>query len=147
MKLTARDTRYDFSERDTVVLFLPEGYQDGKGAVIPEGISHITNQANLGFFKGKSGECAFIPLAGEPALIIAGLGKPDEITRETLRNASASAVDTARRIAPYSAKPARAGSGVTRTWMSTVAPGAMVGDRHPAPVSGAVMSFPPAGAV
>jgi len=98
MKLTARKTGHEFGERDTMALFLPEGGEDVKGAEIPDDISHIVDRANLGFFGGKSGECAFIPIAGRPALIIAGLGKPAEITRETLRNSAASVTGTARKM-------------------------------------------------
>lgn len=136
MKLTAQKIRYDFSERDTVVLFLSEGHDDGKAAGIPEGISHITNQANLGFFRGKSGECAFIPIAGRPALIITGLGKPGEITLETLRNASAAAVDTARKkkIAALDIIPPRLENRGEKEVIASLAEGTYLGnygfDRH-----------------
>lgn len=98
MKLNALKKKYRFNEQDTLVLFLPEDHKKKKGAGIPDEISRITERANLGFFKGKSGECSFIPIAGNPSLIIAGLGKPAEITRETLRNSAASVIDSARRM-------------------------------------------------
>ncbi|MGV7928294.1 MAG: leucyl aminopeptidase [Spirochaetota bacterium] len=97
MKFTARDTGFDFTGHDTLALFIDEnaGQIEHKG--LPEAISHIADRANLGFFTGKSGESLFVPLSGHPALILMGLGKAGEITRESLRNAAASVIDACKK--------------------------------------------------
>ncbi|HSV96491.1 MAG TPA: leucyl aminopeptidase [Spirochaetota bacterium] len=97
MKLTAREAKFDFTVRDTLALFLSEDFALKKGAGIPDQISHITSTANLGFFRAKSGESLFLPLSDQPSLIFAGLGKADEISRESLRNAAAGIIDICRK--------------------------------------------------
>ncbi len=97
MKLTAREAKFDFTGHDTVVLFLAEDFAHKKGAAVPDIISHITKKVNLEFFKGKSGESLLLPLSDQPSLLLAGLGKAGEISRESLRNAAAGIIDICRK--------------------------------------------------
>ncbi len=97
MKLIARGKKFDFTGRDTVALFLAENFAVEKDAGIPGNLSPVTDRANLGFFRGKSGESLFVPLNGQPSLLLAGLGKAGDITRESLRNAASGVIDVCRK--------------------------------------------------
>ncbi|MDY6968311.1 MAG: leucyl aminopeptidase [Spirochaetota bacterium] len=64
---------------------------------IPEDLSYIKENIDLKLFKGKSKEILFLPFKEFPNTVIVGLGKKDEITRETLRCVASPVVDVCRK--------------------------------------------------
>jgi leucyl aminopeptidase len=97
MKLIARDRTLTFSTKDTVALFLTEEFKKEMGKQVPTELMFVREKTNMEHFRGKAGETLFIPLAGSPALVLAGLGKKDDLTRESLRNAAASVIEVCRK--------------------------------------------------
>ena len=72
------------------VLFAAEG--ESKDDFFPDALANIKESFELGAFKGKSGEFAYVPLKSI-SLLIVGIGK--SATPETIRRAAASAVRSA----------------------------------------------------
>ncbi len=97
MKLAAIKTSLDFTEKDTIVVFLSDDHQKNRIGLYPEGMNTVIGRANLSLIKGKSGEVVFLPLKDAPTLIISGLGKREEITRESLRNSAGAAIDLCKK--------------------------------------------------
>lgn len=97
MKITAREIKFDFKSKDTVAIFLTEEFQKEKLAQIPSQLSFIKEKISFRYFKGKAGEIMFVSMSDSPAIIVAGLGKREDITRESLRNAAASVIETCKR--------------------------------------------------
>jgi len=97
MKITAREKKFDFKPKDTIAIFLTEEYQKENLAQIPPTLSFIKEKISFRYFKAKPGEVMFAAMSDSPAVIIAGLGKREDITRESLRNAAASVIETCKR--------------------------------------------------
>lgn len=89
MKLHAKGEKPDFRKDDTVILFLTEEYQKETDVAIPPELSFVREGMDLGFFKGKGGEAVFLPFRNHPNVVIQGIGKKADVTRESLRNAAA----------------------------------------------------------
>ncbi len=97
MKLIARDRKLTFGSKDTIALFLTEEFKKEMGKQVPTELMFIREKTNMEHFRAKTGETLFVPLAGSPAFVLAGLGKKDELTRESLRNAGATVVEVCRK--------------------------------------------------
>ncbi|TAL39094.1 MAG: leucyl aminopeptidase [Spirochaetes bacterium] len=97
MKLTARDRIFSFSSRDTIALLLTEEYRKELAKQVPTDLLFVREKTNLDHFRGKQGEMLFIPLAGSPTVILSGLGKKADLTRESVRNTSAAVAETCRK--------------------------------------------------
>lgn len=97
MKLAAIKTSLDFTGKDTIVVFLSDDHQKNRTGLYPEGMNTVMGRANLSLIKGKNGEVVFLPLKDAPTLIISGLGKREEITRESLRNSAGAAIDLCKK--------------------------------------------------
>lgn len=97
MKLSAAKMRFDFKKGEVIAIFLSEGFQREGEKQIPAELVFIKEEFNLGYFKGKNGETLFIPLKNSPAIILTGLGKKDEISRETLRNSTSGIIEICKK--------------------------------------------------
>lgn len=96
MKLIVKK-KYDFTNLDIVAIFLTEEYNKEIDTQIPQELSFIKDRIDLSFFKGKSSEVLFLPFNDLPNIIITGIGKKDEINKESLRNCSNSIVAICRK--------------------------------------------------
>ncbi|OHD67382.1 MAG: hypothetical protein A2W19_00255 [Spirochaetes bacterium RBG_16_49_21] len=96
MNLAARKKEFKFKNTDTVALFVGEkGATDYRKALPPE-FSYVNARIDLDFFKGKQSETAFLPFADNPALMLCGLGKEEEIDGESLRRSAAAVAGLCR---------------------------------------------------
>jgi leucyl aminopeptidase len=96
MNLYARKRIFKFKNTDTVALFLSEqGAKDYKKALPPE-FHFIRAHMDRALFKGKQAEVLFLPFAENPAVIVCGLGKDEEIDGETLRKGAAKVIGLCR---------------------------------------------------
>ena len=74
---------------DTVAAMLTEEEASAPAEHLPQEISFIGDSINLAPFKGKIGDVFFIPVKGQPTVILCGLGKGHDVSRETIRNSCA----------------------------------------------------------
>lgn len=74
---------------DTVATLMAEESTSAPLEHLPEEISFVGDSINLASFKGKSGDVLFIPIKGRPSVILCGLGKTRDVSRETIRNSCA----------------------------------------------------------
>ncbi len=89
MKLHAKTRPDTFAASDTVTLFLSEGYDKEGAKQIPAQLAFLSQQCDLSFFRAKQGESLFLPFKDRPSVILIGIGKREEVSRESLRNAAA----------------------------------------------------------
>lgn len=97
MKLLSKKKDSPLRKSDTAALFLSESDVKNIDRHIPEDLSFLREKINFSYFKGKSSEIIFIPLKDMPCIIIAGLGKPEEISAEQLRKQASKVVSICRR--------------------------------------------------
>lgn len=96
MNLTTRAAGTGFKKSETILFFLPEREDPKRAAALPRELSFLADVIDLSFFKGKSSDAVFIPLAGRPAVILCGLGTAEETDMESLRRSASVAVGLCR---------------------------------------------------
>ena len=96
MILVAKKTGQKFKNEDIVILFLAEQGRAERKKALPGEFSYIEKRLDLSFYKGKQSELIFFPFADNPAIILCGMGKKDEIDAESLRRSVAGAVALCR---------------------------------------------------
>jgi leucyl aminopeptidase len=96
MILAAKKPRSILKKEDVVILFLAEQGPSERKKALPGEFSYIEKRMDLSFFKGKQSEVIFIPFADNPAIILCGTGKKEDIDAESLRRCVAGAVGLCR---------------------------------------------------
>jgi len=86
MKLIAKKT-ISPQKNETITIFIDNSIKK-KSPLAPE-IKLLGKEIDLDIFKAELGEILFIPFKNRPNIIIAGLGNPQEIDSEILRNTAA----------------------------------------------------------
>ncbi len=97
MKLSLKTGAASFLPSDTVAFFLPEKKGGVVAADIPEPVRFIADRIDLSLFRGKSGETLFLPLSDMPNTIIIGLGKPEDVSPESLRNIAGNCITACKK--------------------------------------------------
>ena len=90
MKLAVKKDLEKLKAGDVCCIFITEEQIANCIDILPEQIKTAVSSINIDSFKGKLGECFFVPLKKAPSLIICGLGKTIELRPELFRRAGAS---------------------------------------------------------
>lgn len=90
MKLTIKKDIDLLKAGDVCCFFLTEEQAANSIEMLPESIKIAVSSVDVDSFKGKHGECFFLPLRKAPSLILCGLGKTIELDAELIRRAGAS---------------------------------------------------------
>jgi leucyl aminopeptidase len=97
MKLSVKTGAASFLPSDTVAFFLPEKNGGTGTDDLPEAMRFLADRIDLSLFRGKSGETLFLPLRDRPNAIIIGLGKPDDLSPESLRNIAGNCITACKK--------------------------------------------------
>ncbi len=90
MKLTVKKSISQLKAGTVCTVFLTAEQSQDPYAFIPDPIQDAISSIDISFFKGKQGECFFIPLKRTPSLILCGLGNSKDISLENMRLTGAS---------------------------------------------------------
>ena len=94
MKLEIKKRSVPLTKGDTLVMFFTEKEMEDASRLTGE--REELEGIDLRYFKAKTAETLFIPIAGRPNLVLCGLGKEESIDGETFRNASAAVTSLCR---------------------------------------------------
>ena len=98
MKLLVKGKKYCFARDDTIAIFLSGECKKDIDKGIPVKLSFVRDNIEIKYFKGKLGETLFLPFKDFPNVIMVGIGKKNDITKDTFRNASNSVVEICKKV-------------------------------------------------
>ncbi len=89
MKFVTGEKLPQIKKDDTVVAMMTEEGAAASAIHFPPEISFTSDFFSFASFKGKIGEVLFMPMKDHPSVILCGLGKNRDVSRETIRNSCA----------------------------------------------------------